>query len=109
MAIKYEVGRRKDLRIPNTEYYFFVRIYNSVTEKEIEEVKEHSPVGLARKVLEKFQLEEINGDHVKSKMEKEIKHGIGTFPVSDEELIEFYIDFKETSMLRSKSNKAKNK
>jgi len=42
-------------------------------------------------------LKETMGDHIKSRMEKEVKNGIGTFPVSDEELIVFYKKFKELS------------
>jgi hypothetical protein len=95
MEKRYELGRRKDLRVPNSTYYFFIEIYNPLNDKKLGEFKENCLRGLARKVLRQFELSKE--DQVKSKMNREIKNDIGEFPVSDEELVEFYKEFKEGS------------
>lgn len=108
MARRYEIGKGKDLRFTNTEYYFFAKVYDAATERKVGEFKDNCPWGLARKVLGEFELEIFKGDTVTSKEGRKIgRKSLGEFPVSDEELIEFYMEFHGTSLLRATSKNPK--
>jgi hypothetical protein len=95
MVKRYDIEKKTD--VATAETYFFARVYLSEFESLLGTFKETWPKGLAREVSSKFPLEENKGDFIRSISEKTITNGIGTFPVSEEELIDFYEELEKKS------------
>ena len=91
MIKRYELGKIQDLRLVKPSSSFFAIAYNPITEAVLANCEDESLEGLAAKVSHKLSLTlPLEREEVRSISTRSIKDGIGKFPVSNEELIEFY-------------------
>jgi hypothetical protein len=88
---RYEIGKEANLGPVNPKYSFLARMYSSRTDLVMAELEDKSLGSLAKTVSAEFPwTQSVEESEVKSFPDRIIKNNKGRFPVSENELIDFY-------------------